>query len=97
MPSVTTPTTFACPICGAVLKRQPELDRHMCLLHDDCGEGRVGAPITFRCATCGEAFGRRGDLLEHLRQSGHGHPPEWDTSLPPGAQRQRGRGRRPSG
>jgi uncharacterized C2H2 Zn-finger protein len=93
MPSVTTTTTFVCAVCGAVLKRQAELDRHMCLLHDDCGEERVGPPITFRCATCRQSFARRGDLFAHLRQSGHGHPPEWDASLSRGAQRPRGRRR----
>jgi len=97
MPSVTTPTTFTCEICGVVLKRQAELDRHMCLLHDDCGAERIGPPITFRCATCARSFARRGDLFAHLRQSGHGRPPEWDPSLPRGAQRSRGRRRGRSG
>jgi uncharacterized C2H2 Zn-finger protein len=84
-----------CEICSAVLKSQRDLDNHMCLLHDDCGEARLGTPITFRCATCGEAFGRRGDLFAHLRQRGHGHPAEWDMARSPGAQRLRGRpGRR---
>ncbi len=97
MPGVTTPTTFICPVCGAVLKRQAELDKHMCMLHDDCGEERVGPPITFRCATCGRAFARRGDLFEHLRESGHGRAPEWDSSASEGAQHSRpARGRRRS-
>jgi hypothetical protein len=93
MPSVTKPATFPCAICGAVLQRQAELDKHMCMLHDACGEERVGPPITFRCATCGRPFARRDDLFEHLRQTGHGRPPEWDPSLPRGAQRGRRRGR----
>jgi uncharacterized C2H2 Zn-finger protein len=93
MPGVTTPTTFVCAICGAVLKRQAELDKHMCLLHDDCGGDRVGPPITFRCATCELPFARRDDLFAHLRQSGHGRPPEWDAAVPGGAQRPRGRRR----
>jgi len=92
MPSVTTPATIVCAVCGAVLKRQAELDKHMCLLHDECSEERVGPPITFRCATCGRPFSRRGDLFAHLRQSGHGRPPEWDASLS-GAQRSRSRRR----
>jgi uncharacterized C2H2 Zn-finger protein len=93
MPGVTTTATFDCAICGAVLKRQAELDRHMCLLHDECGEERVGPPITFRCATCGQSFERRGDLFAHLRQSGHGRPPDWEGSPPRGAQRSRARRR----
>ena len=93
MPSVTKPTTFACAICGAILKRQAELDKHMCMLHDGRGEERVGPPITFRCATCALPFERRDDLFAHLRQSGHGNPPEWDPAAPRSAQRARGRRR----
>lgn len=73
--------------------RQAELDKHMCLLHDDCAEERVGPPITFRCAACGRPFARRGDLFAHLRQSGHGRPPEWDSSPSRVGQRTRGRRR----
>jgi uncharacterized C2H2 Zn-finger protein len=97
MTTVTTPKTFDCGICSAVLKSQRELNNHMCLLHDDCGEARLGTPITFRCATCGEAFTRRGDLFAHLRQSGHGHSAKWDMSRPPGTQRPRGRTRSRNG
>jgi DNA-directed RNA polymerase subunit RPC12/RpoP len=93
MPGVTTPTTYVCAICGVVLKRQAELDKHLCLLHDDCGGDRIGPPITFRCATCGQSFARRGDLFAHLRQNGHGSPPEWDASPSRGAQRPRARRR----
>jgi len=97
MPALTVPKTFDCEICSAVLKSQRDLDNHMCLLHDDCGEARLGTPITFRCATCGEAFARRGDLFAHLQRLGHGHPAEWDRARPPGAQRLGGRSRRRSG
>ena len=91
MPALTTPKTYDCEICHAALKSQRELDNHMCLRHDDCGEARLGTPITFRCATCGEPFERRGDLYAHLREAGHGHPAEWDKARPLGAQRQRRR------
>jgi uncharacterized C2H2 Zn-finger protein len=95
--TLTPPKTFDCAICSAVLKSQRDLDNHMCLLHDECGEAHLGTPITFRCATCGEAFARRGDLLAHLRQRGHGHAVERDGARPPGAQRLRGRPGRRSG
>jgi hypothetical protein len=62
------------------LDSQRELDNHMCLRHDDCGEARLGTPITFRCATCGEAFARRDDLYAHLLQLGHGNPSAWGKS-----------------
>ena len=91
MPALTVPKTFDCEICSAVLKSRRDLDNHMCLIHDDCGEARIGTPITFRCATCGKAFTRRGDLFAHLQQRGHGHPAEWDKGRAPGAQRLRGR------
>ena len=97
MAAITTPKTFVCETCSAVLRSQRDLDNHRCLVHDDCGEARLGTPITFRCATCGEAFGRRGDLFTHLRKRGHGHPAEWDKARPPGAQRPRGRARQRSG
>jgi uncharacterized C2H2 Zn-finger protein len=97
MPALTVPKTFVCEICSVVLRSQRDLDNHMCLLHDECGEARLGSPITFRCATCGEAFARRGDLFAHLCQRGHGHPAEWDKARPPGAQRPRGRSRSRSG
>ena len=58
MPAATTPKTYDCTICHAALKSQRDLDNHMCLRHDDCGEARLGAAITFRCITCGEAFER---------------------------------------
>ena len=57
-------------ICHAALKSQRDLDNHMCLRHDDCGEARLGAAITFRCITCGEAFARRSDLFAHHRSTG---------------------------
>jgi hypothetical protein len=82
MPALTTPKTFDCAICSASLKSQRDLDNHMCLRHDDCGEARLGTPITFRCATCGEGFARRSDLYAHLRERGHGHPSEWDKPRP---------------
>ena len=91
MPAATTPKTFDCDICHAALKTQRELDNHMCLRHDDCGEARLGAAITFRCITCGEAFARRSDLYAHQQKDGHGNPSEWDKPRPLG---QRGR-RRP--
>ncbi len=59
MRTLTSPKTFDCEVCSAVLKSQRDLDNHMCLLHDECGAARLGAPITFRCATCGEAFAPR--------------------------------------
>lgn len=93
MPAVTSATTFDCEICSAALKSQRDLDNHMCLLHDDCREARLGTPITFGCATCGEAFVRRGDLFAHLSQRGHGHPAEWDKARSPGARRGSRRGR----
>ena len=82
MRTLTSPKTYDCEICGAAFKSRRVLDSHMCLLHDDCGEARLGAPVTFRCATCGEGFARRGDLLAHLRRLGHGHPAEWDKARP---------------
>jgi uncharacterized C2H2 Zn-finger protein len=91
MPTVTTPKTFDCTLCSAALKSQRDLDNHMCLLHDDCGEARLGTPITFRCITCGEAFARRSDLFAHQQSLGHGHPAEWDKARPPGEQRPRRR------
>ena len=94
MPALTPPKTFDCEICSAALRSQRELDNHMCLLHDECGEAHLGSAITFRCATCREAFGRRGDLFAHLREHGHGHPAEWDKARPPGEPRLRGRLRR---
>ena len=93
MTALTGPKTYDCQMCSVVLGSQRELDNHMCLLHDDCGEARLGTAITFRCATCGEAFARRGDLFAHQQQRGHGHPEEWDKARPPGAQRPRGRQR----
>lgn len=97
MPVLTSPKTYECATCRAALKSQRDLDNHMCLLHDDCGEARLGSPITFRCATCGEAFARRSDLYAHLRDRGHGNPSEWDKARPPGEKRLRGRPRRASG
>jgi hypothetical protein len=94
--TVTPPKTFECAICSAVLGSQRELDNHLCLLHDDCREARLGTPITFRCATCGQAFARRDDLLAHLRTDGHGHPAESKKGRP-GAPGLRGRPRRRSG
>jgi hypothetical protein len=96
MPALTSAKTFACAICSAVLSSQRDLDNHMCLLHDDCGEAHLGTPITFRCVTCGQAFAHRGDLFAHLRQRGQGHPAEWDMARPAGTQRPRGRPRRRS-
>ena len=92
MPATTTPKTFDCDICHAALKTQRELDNHMCLRHDDCGEARLGAAITFRCITCGEAFTRRSELYAHQQKDGHGNPSEWDKPRPLG---QRGRRRPP--
>jgi hypothetical protein len=97
MATLSSQKTFDCTICSASLKTQRELDNHMCLLHDDCGEAHLGSPITFRCATCGAAFERRGALFDHLKQRGHGHPSEWDKARPPGEQRPRSRARRRSG
>ncbi len=97
MPALASAKIFACAICSAVLDSQRDLDNHMCLLHDDCGEAHLGTPITFRCVTCREAFARRRDLFSHLRRRGHGHPAEWDMARPPGAQRLRGRPGRRSG
>ena len=91
MATLTTPKTFDCGVCSAALKSQRDLDNHMCLLHDDCGEARLGTPITFRCATCGEAFARRSDLFAHQNERDHGHPGEWDKARPAGAQRPRRR------
>jgi DNA-directed RNA polymerase subunit RPC12/RpoP len=94
MPARTAAKTYDCDICSAVLKSQRDLDNHRCLLHDDCGEARLGTPITFRCITCGEAFTLRSDLFAHLQERGHGHPGEWDKARPPGTQRpRRSRGR----
>jgi uncharacterized C2H2 Zn-finger protein len=95
--TLTPHRTFDCEVCSAVLKSQRDLDNHMCLLHDECAEARLGTPITFRCATCGEAFARRGDLLAHLRQRGHGRSEERDKVRPPGARQLRGRPRSRSG
>ena len=89
MPALTTPKTFDCSVCSAVLKSQRELDNHMCLVHDDCEGARLGTPITFRCITCGEAFTRRSDLYAHQQQDGHGNPAEWDKARPPGTPRPR--------
>ena len=97
MRTLSSPKTFDCVICSAVLKSQRDLDNHLCLLHDECGAARLGSPITFRCATCGDAFARRGDLLAHLRQRGHGHPAQRDKVRPPGARQLRGRPRSRSG
>jgi len=94
MPTVTTPKTFDCTLCSASLKSQRDLDNHRCLLHDDCGEARLGTPITFRCITCGEAFDLRSDLFAHQQGLGHGHPAEWDKARPPGEQRPRRRAKR---
>lgn len=93
MPAVATPKTFVCETCGASLKSQRDLDNHMCLLHDDCGEARLGTPITFRCGTCGEGFALRSDLYAHQQKQGHGNPAEWDKARPPGAERPRRRPR----
>jgi hypothetical protein len=89
MTALTAPKTYDCEVCSAALSTQRELDNHMCLLHDDCGEARLGTPITFRCATCGEAFNLRSDLYEHQQAQGHGHPAEWDKARPPGVKRPR--------
>jgi hypothetical protein len=97
MSSFTTVKTFDCAVCSAAFKSQRNLDSHMCLVHDDCTDARLGTPITFRCAACGEAFARRSDLFAHMRRRGHGHPAEWDLAQPPGSQRPRGRPRRHSG
>lgn len=91
MAPLTTPKTFACEVCSEVFKSQRDLDNHMCLRHDDCGEARLGAAITFRCATCGEGFVRRSDLHAHLLKRGHGNPAEWDK---PAGQRPPRRGSR---
>lgn len=93
MTARTVPKTFVCEVCSAVLESRRSLDTHKCLLHDDCGEARLGTPITFRCATCGEPFTRRRDLFSHLQKLGHGHPAEWDMARPPGVQRPRRRAR----
>lgn len=91
MSPVTVPKTYDCEICHAALKSQRDLDNHMCLRHDDCGEARLGAPITFRCISCGEAFARRSDLYAHMQKSDHGHPSEWGKGRQIG--RASGRGR----
>jgi hypothetical protein len=83
-PVTATKKTFPCRICNAQLESQRDLDNHMCLRHDDCGEARLGTPITFRCGTCGEAFSRRDDLFEHLKKEGHGNPAEWNKARGPG-------------
>jgi uncharacterized C2H2 Zn-finger protein len=93
MPALTSQKTFDCEICSAALRTQRDLDNHMCLYHDQCGEARLGTPITFRCATCGDGFARRGDLYTHMRERGHGHPAEWGKPRSLGGQRQRGRSR----
>jgi uncharacterized C2H2 Zn-finger protein len=93
MASATVPKTYDCAVCKAELRSQRDLDNHMCLAHDQCGEARLGTPITFRCAACGEAFERRGDLYEHQVQCGHGHPHEFGKARPPAGQRGRGRPR----
>jgi len=95
MPALTSPKTYDCTICSAALRSQRDLDNHMCLVHDDCGEARLGTPITFRCAVCGEAFARRSDLLAHMDQSGHRPVPEPDKARSRGG-RPRGRPRRGS-
>ena len=87
MPALTSPKTFDCEVCSAALRTQRDLDNHMCLHHDDCGEARLGTPITFRCATCGEGFARRGDLFTHQQERGHGHPSEWGKPRVRGRQR----------
>jgi len=89
MPPVTTPKTYDCEICHAALKSQRDLDNHMCLRHDDCGEARLGSPITFRCVTCGKAYERRSDLYDHMKKHGHGHPSEWNKPRQLGAGRRR--------
>ena len=94
MPTATTPKTFDCTLCSASLKSQRDLDNHRCLLHDDCGEARLGTPITFRCITCGEAFDLRSDLFAHQQELDHGHPAEWDKARPPGEQRPRRRAKK---
>lgn len=96
MPTLTSPKTFECGLCGAGLRSQRDLDTHMCLVHD-CGAVRPGGPITFRCVACREAFSRRGDLLAHLREQGHGPATEPDDARPQAGQRRRGRPRRRSG
>ena len=93
MPAVTSRKTYDCTICAAQLNTQRDLDNHMCLVHDECGEARLGTPITFRCATCGEAFSRRGDLLAHMEKNGHGHV-GGDKIRGQGGRRPRGRPRR---
>jgi len=94
MAPVTAPKTYDCTICRASLRTQRDLDNHRCLVHDDCGDARLGTPITFRCATCGEPFSLRGDLYAHLRKRGHGNPEQWDKAREPGAPRLRGRPRK---
>jgi hypothetical protein len=93
MPALTAAKTFVCATCDAILKSPRDLDNHMCLRHDDCGQARLGATLTFRCASCSEAFDRRSDLFAHLKERGHGHPAEWDMARPPGEERPRRRPR----
>jgi hypothetical protein len=92
MPTGTSPKTFVCEVCSAVLGSQRDLDNHLCLLHDDCENARLGGPITFRCAACGAAFARRGDLFVHQREYGHGRSGDGDAG--PGGRRPTGRSRR---
>ena len=93
MPALASPKTYDCTICSAALKSQRDLDNHMCLAHDQCGEARLGTPITFRCAACGAAFARRGDLLAHMDSNGHGHTEPGDKVRSQGGRRARGRPR----
>jgi hypothetical protein len=97
MPARTAPKTFECALCSAALVSQRELDNHLCLVHDECGEAHLGSPITFRCATCGEAFTRRSDLYAHMSQRDHGHPSTWDKAGLEAQQRRRRRPPRTSG
>jgi hypothetical protein len=90
MPPLTSPKTLECAICGAGLAAQRDLDKHLCLVHDDCSAARVGPPITFRCASCEEAFARRSELYAHQNACGHGHPAEWDLAQPAGVPRPHG-------
>jgi hypothetical protein len=78
MPAAITNRTHECTICRVALGSERELNAHMCLKHDECGESRLGGAITFRCMTCGEGFSRRSDLFTHLQERGHGNPSQWD-------------------
>ncbi len=97
MSVVSSQKTFDCALCSAALRTQRELDNHMCLQHDDCGEARLGTPITFRCATCGEGFARRSDLFAHQQERAHGHPAEWGKGRQSGIQARRGQPRTGNG